>query len=653
MAAFLPLNLSGILLMLFFALLFFIFKKVGRQKRHQQQWLTTAVIFLAIAIFSFCYTHIFRNHLFDKQLPTKAIYIGTIAEKSSANNQRERYIIKLSGAITNDSLVRAHEQILVYCDDETINSTLHPGNQITFSTRLHPVTSNNNPGEFNYQRFMQNKGIRYQAFLKTDINCLPYTNHSLKTLALKAREKLLKLYRESGIKNQEFAVLAALTLGEKSYLSSKTKSSFSSSGAMHVLAVSGLHVGIIFVVINTLLNLLGKNKRSRLIKLALVLSFLWGYAFITGLSPSVLRACTMFSFVAIGDSLNRKTNIYNTLAVSAFVLILINPNIIGEVGFQLSYAAVASIVFFQPKVSALLKPKNRIIKYFWDLFAVSLAAQIGTLPFSIFYFHQFPVYFWMSNFVVIPAAGFLLYGALLFFATSFIPYATMALAFILKKITAAMNASIILIDSLPGSLIQNIWIDKITLTILILLVITFALLTEKKQYKSLMLNMILLLSLSINLIVRNIVSNKQDIIVFYNSYNQQIISLINGKQHFYYSNSDTLNDQTLNMLEASSGFFHTNNPEPMSKAPDKILAMHKGSILFKYLSIDIIKGTGNYEKKIHHDIEWKPKYSNITIENPYRLQLKYFENGKMKSLNARDSTLNFKTNISGSLLIFM
>lgn len=653
LSAFVPINRVDIILLAFFALLFFILKKNWREKRHKEQWFISMLVFITIASLGFCYTQVFRSRLYNKDLPTTATFIGTIVEKNNANNLREKYTVKLSGAITNDSLVRAHEHLLVYCDDSLTNSKLHPGNQISFGANLHLLTSNKNPGEFNYQRFMQNKGIRYQAHLQTEIISLPYTKHSLKTLALHARENLLAHYRKYEIRNQEFAVLAALTLGEKSYLSSETKSSFTSSGAMHVLAVSGLHVGIIFVVISTLLKLLGKGKRSRLIKLALVLSLLWGYAFITGLSPSVLRACTMFSFMAIGDSLNRKTNIYNTLAVSAFVLIIVNPNIIGEVGFQLSYAAVASIVFFQPKISALFKPKNRLTKYLWDLFAVSFAAQIGTFPISIFYFHQFPVYFWMSNFVVIPAAGILLYSAMLFFATWFIPYMPQVLAFILMKTTGVMNAAISMIEALPGSLIQNIWIDKITLTILILLVISLTMLIENKQYKALVLNIILLLSLGINLVVDNIVSNKQNIIVIYNNYKQQTLSFISGKQHFYYSNSDSLSDQTLNMLEISSGYFHTNTPLPINKAPTNILSMHKSSILFKYLSIEIIKGDRSTENNINHDIEWEPKYSNITIKNPRKLELKYFEKGKIKLLNTGDSTLKFKTKECGSLLIFM
>ena len=179
---------------------------------------------------------------------------------------------------------------------------------------------------------------------------------------------------------------------------------------MHVLAVSGLHVGIIFFILNFLLTPLNRNKRLLKIKLFLLVGALWFYAFLTGLSPSVMRSCTMFSFIVVGENLNKRTNIYNTLAASAFLLMLINPLIIFGAGFQLSYIAVISIVFFQPRLAALVAVKNRILKYVWDLFTVSVAVQIGTAPISIFYFHQFPVYFWLSNFIVIPGAALILYN---------------------------------------------------------------------------------------------------------------------------------------------------------------------------------------------------------------------------------------------------
>ena len=183
-------------------------------------------------------------------------------------------------------------------------------------------------------------------------------------------------------------MLAALTLGYKDALTPELRESFSTTGAMHVLAVSGLHVGIIFVVLEFLLSFLNRWRFGKRLKPILIIVLLWSYAFITGLSPSVLRSSVMFSCMAFGGVLGRKSNTYNTIFVSAFFLLFFNADLLFDVGFQLSYSAVIAIVYFQPKIAGLLYVRNRFLRWAWDLAAVSLAAQIGTAPFAIFYFHQ-------------------------------------------------------------------------------------------------------------------------------------------------------------------------------------------------------------------------------------------------------------------------
>ena len=247
------------------------------------------------------------------------------------------------------------------------------------------------------------------------------------------RDKLLNILKENGLKNNELAVASALILGYKDDLGEELKHSYSSAGATHVLAVSGLHVGIIFLVLNFLLNILDKNDRFKISKAILLICFLWAYATITGLSPSVVRAATMFSFVTIGKSFGKSSSIYNTLCASAFVLLVYNPYLIMEVGFQLSYLAVVGIVYFQSIIYKWIYVKNKFLKYIWMITSVSIAAQLTTFPLGLLYLHQSPTYLFASNLFVIPGAMLIIGLGILLFITSWIPLISGGIGWLLAK----------------------------------------------------------------------------------------------------------------------------------------------------------------------------------------------------------------------------
>ena len=213
----------------------------------------------------------------------------------------------------------------------------------------------------------------------------------------------------NGVEGKQLKVASALLLGYRENLDKELVKSYASAGAMHVLAVSGLHVGILYLLLTRIFSFLKKVKKvknGKFILTILIVSFLWFYAIMTGLSASVMRATTMFSFIVIGNELlNRKTSIYNTLAVSAIILMIINPFIVYQVGFQLSYVAVVGIVYLQPKLNRLFYSRYKLVRGVWAITCVSLAAQIATFPLSLHYFHQFSTYFFISNLIVIPASS--------------------------------------------------------------------------------------------------------------------------------------------------------------------------------------------------------------------------------------------------------
>jgi competence protein ComEC len=344
-----------------------------------------------------------------------------------------------------------------------------------------------NPNAFDFQRHLQLQGIFHQAHLqKGDFiwleNVPPNAMlHFIFTLRRKAQESLSKALSDKNHTsigtNNESNVAIALLLGIKEGLDSELKQAYSGTGATHVLAVSGLHVGLIFQGLTLVLGLL--SKRANFIRYSqfLIIILLWFYAALTGFSPSVLRAVTMFSFVALGKIGRKPSNIYNSLALSAFILLLFQPNMLYELGFQLSYLALFGIIYLQPRLSKLItfpqiekkthflkKYAVSLLKWSWDLTTVALAAQVFTLPIMLYYFHQFPIYFWLSNFIVIPAASLIVgLGFAVLIAdgmAAFLPFLSFLveiLAFFLKLILNFMNFCIVFIyEKFPFSVIEEV-----------------------------------------------------------------------------------------------------------------------------------------------------------------------------------------------------
>jgi len=313
-----------------------------------------------------------------------------------------------------------------------------------------------------------------------------------------------------------------------------------------------------------------------------------------------LRSCTLFSFLTLGENLNRKSNTYNTLAVSAFVLMLIQPDIIREVGFQLSYAAVFSIVYFQPRISKIWNPSHPVWHYLWGIFTVSLAAQLGTAPISLFYFHQFPTWFWLSNFIVIPAAAVVLYLSVAFFLVLPVQPIGEGIAWILRWLVRALNGSVAAIESLPGSVIPGVWLNgtELLFLYLILFTVSYALFTRKGKVALLSLSFITTL-LFVGCI-QQINTHKRTALLIYNDYNGACISIIKGKQHDVFTGNKELSPYTRRMLANGSGFLRLKAPKILkpgvdaagclASTPDRLIAGNLSVLLSEEKSLNLIPG---------------------------------------------------------------
>lgn len=318
-----------------------------------------------------------------------------------------------------------------------------------------------NPGEFDYRGYLVYNRIHHQHFIRDQFVLIGHRPPNwFVSKASFLRNKSINVINSFIAEESVRGIVLALVLGVKDDLQDDVIQAFSATGAMHVLAVSGLHVGIIYAIIFLLLKRFGISKPKYKYWRALIsILVLWCYALLTGLSPSVLRAVTMFSFISVGQALSRHTNIYNTLAASALVLLLYNPYLIMSVGFQLSYLAVFGIVYLQPRLYALIEVNHWLLDKVWAITCVSIAAQLATAPLSILYFHQFPSYFLLSNLFIIPAAFIILISGLLLLSTSFILPLASALGWLMTKFILLVNGLVFWVSQLPRSTVRGIYIS--------------------------------------------------------------------------------------------------------------------------------------------------------------------------------------------------
>ncbi len=433
----------------------------------------------------------------------------------------------------------AFGKAILYIARDSATATLSSGQRLLIETRFTTPDGEVNPDAFNYAAYLKRQGIGATAYISSERWTVygQNTNFSFLRMAEEAQKKLLNIYSRFGIKGDEFAVLAALTLGSKDALHPELRQNYTTSGGMHILAVSGLHVGIIYMVLMFLFRSMNRNRRLKVLKTVFVITFLWIYAFVTGLPPSVMRATLMFSLVAIGASFERKPRIYNTISAAAFVMLIINPDFLYEVGFQLSFSAVVSIIYYQPKIAGLFVIKNKPLKWAWNLTSVSLAAQIGTAPFSLYYFNQFPNYFLITNFVAIPFATFIIYTAVALFAVSSIPLISNAIALILHWLLYILNYSIETIQSLPFSLTVTS-INFLQLSAVFGFIILFTVFLYKKKFAPLFVSLVLLLVWSGINLQKNIA--KRDftrLLVFSDNSATHITFIKKGNSYFFTTDS--------------------------------------------------------------------------------------------------------------------
>lgn len=454
-------------------------------------------------------------------------------------------------------------KILLYFKKDSSSRQLKYGSVIVINSPLDEIKNSGNPGAFDYKQYCLLQGITHQAFLSPkNYLSLSLTDKSLyKSFIYSSREKIVNTIRKYIESKKEAGLAEALLIGYKDDLDKTLVESYSNTGVVHVIAISGLHLGIIYTLLLWLTKILRYSNKQKWLRFLVIVSGLWLFSLLAGAQPSVLRSAVMFSCLALGEVMGRHSDRYNTLLFSAMLLLCWNPFTLWDVGFQLSYSAVLSILIFYKPICNLRYVQNKFLKKGWELIAVTLAAQILTTPISLYHFHQFPLLFLPANIVAVPLSFLILYGELLLMVVSFIDTIAHFVGYVTEQLLLFMNWYIELLDGVSFSTWKGISISIIQTIFLLAFIsaLAYCLIEQKKKAVWLAMTCLCLFFVLRSQSFINALQQREMIV--YNVPKHQAIDLIEGRQYRFLGDSVLLEDAFLrNFHLQPSRVNHRMNP---------------------------------------------------------------------------------------------
>ncbi|RPA70303.1 ComEC family competence protein [Cyclobacteriaceae bacterium YHN15] len=382
-----------------------------------------------------------------------ALVLGHDEPKPNSNSNR----VLLKKTFDGMTWQQTEGELLLY---HRLLFKLSPGDLVWVWGSPQKINPASNPFEFDYRDFMLNQQITHQHFVSDQIQTLGKLNEfPIETFFMNLRAGIMEQIDRNFFNPKSNQIAKALLLGQKRSLDKETSEAYATAGAMHVLAVSGLHVGIIYGFFFLFFKPYRLVRPNRILYLTLLILLIWSYAMLTGMSASVMRAATMFSLMAMAQMNSRNPSIFNAIALSALILVVFDPFLLYSVGFQLSYAALLGIVIIQPILVGIWLPKNRFLEYAWQITTVGFAAQMATFPISGYYFHSFPVYFLLSNLIAIPGAFLIMSFGIPFMLFPSVPFLGTYLAWITEKLISLVNYLIFWIQEMPFSKVSDIYLS--------------------------------------------------------------------------------------------------------------------------------------------------------------------------------------------------
>jgi len=566
--------------------------------------------------------------------------IVTSSPEKKANN------ILCSSIVTtgyDSSSFPISKKVLLYFALDSAVQNIKRGDIILFYSQPSLPRNNGNPDEFDYPRYLQRKGISGTAYIQSgNWKHLSRSNSSsMQEIAFDFRDNLLSKYQQLGFGGDELAVLSALTVGYKDELSEEIRESFSVSGASHVLALSGLHVGLLFGLMHfAFKKLFGRGRKARILQAIITIILLWSFAFITGLSPSVVRSVCMFSLIALSQINTGRALSIHTLSVAAFFMLLYNSMWLFDVGFQLSFIAVLGIVLIQPRMNRWIEVRNPILKYFRGIITVSIAAQIATAPLVIFYFSRFSTHFLLTNLWVILLVTIIVYGAVIMIIALPIVWLSQVCADALNYLLKVLNTSVRWIEALPYSSIDNLWLHHWDVIIFYLvMLISLRFITHyKKKYIFALMGCFLLLT--IHHAGLAITKNTHSNIIFYNMRNCPVVHCINNNGKSWLVHADTVPD-TKRLYRTLSNYWNrkgiTSHKSVITDMEDNEILRVDNLLVFKDKRIYIL-----------NDNRWNNKYNT----NPLTIDYLYINKGFTGSIESLSNVFSTRCVVLDASLSF-
>ncbi len=503
-------------------------------KSFKYSWVAGLILNIALFVAGFTLTvqQIRQSRVKLDENP-QAVWEGKLLTEPTQRAKAVKFILKIIKRADNGSILPRSVNVMAYLKTNTLPAGLHLGSFLVFHGKMSPIEAPKNPGEFDYRRFLQNRGIRYRVFMdKMSWKLLPVQGgFLLPAVFSRWRNRLLQSLRSQGLSHDEYAVAAAILLGDDQLIAPDLHQDFTAAGAVHILVVSGMHVGIIFLIFGFLFRFLLRFKNGDWLRNVLLILVIWSYALLTGLSPSVSRAATMISLFILADIFRREYDNFNILAASAFLLLLLNPLLLFDVGFQLSYAAVAGILMFYFPIYRSLYFGNKIFQTLWAALVISFSAEMGVFAIAAHYFHQFPLYFLLTNLAVFALSYLIIFSGLAFLSLSWIPVVNHLLAIVLAMMIHALIVIVRFVASMPFSAVYDLYFPWFkVLLIFMLLIWCYYLFVHKNLYMLTPALATLVLLLGVQTF-RQFKLQLQDKIIIYSLRHHIAIDLISGKRH--------------------------------------------------------------------------------------------------------------------------
>ncbi|NQX30704.1 ComEC family competence protein [Pedobacter boryungensis] len=504
-------------------------------------------------------------------------------------------------------------KLLIALKVDSLNPVkLKYGDELIVSSKNLPVEPSYNPSEFDFKAWLATKNIYHQTFINQNHLVKLNSNKSNPIIkyAIEVRKRQVEIYRKLIHNDEAFAVASTLVLGYRADLSKETLAAYSKTGTIHALSVSGMHVGIIYIFLNWALFFLDKKRLLKIFKLLLISFLIWYYSLLTGFSPSVLRSAIMLTVYILAKAFNKNSNSYNILAFTAFCLLLYNPFLIWDVGFQLSFLAVFGLIYLQPKIYKWFYIKNKWLDKLWATVALSLAAQIATFPLSIYYFHQFPLYFIFSNlFILLPLT------AMMYLGIGILMLRLYFLAPIFEWIINFTNSGLKWIANLPFSGITSIWLNQWQLILLsfTLIIFTIALVNYKK--KLLIVSLLCILVFQSFAAYYKISASKQQKILFFSLRKNYAAAFIEGNEAVLLTDLDGSNKNYDFFVKPALDQMQITNIHFVKWEQDtalKSFIKKEHQLVFHQYHILLLDDDFNYKK-----IDQLPKFESVWLhQNP-------------------------------------